>query len=102
MKQPNRSLFSSFILHPSAFNFQADSFGGVLRSKPMLGGITQQRLVPDEFLGPLVEFPPGPVDAEALRRSFADNGYVLLHGALDLDEVAAARHEAFTRLAEME
>src|SRR5262249_30800063 len=68
----------------------------------MLGGITQQRLVPDECLGPLVEFPPGPVDPETLRASFGENGYVLLRGALDRNDVAAARNEVFSRLAEME
>src|SRR5579871_1621159 len=68
----------------------------------MLDGITQQHPVPDEFLGPLVEAPPGPVDPVALRASFADDGYVLLRGALDRDEIAAARKEVFTRLAEME
>jgi ectoine hydroxylase-related dioxygenase (phytanoyl-CoA dioxygenase family) len=68
----------------------------------MLGGITQQRLVPDEFLGPLVEFPPGPIDADMLRGSFSENGYVLLRGALDCNDVAAARNEVFSRLAEMD
>jgi hypothetical protein len=68
----------------------------------MLDGISQQHPVPDEFLGPLVETPPGPVDPVALRESFADDGYVLLRGALERDEIASARKEVFLRLAEME
>jgi hypothetical protein len=68
----------------------------------MRDGITQQHLVPDEILGPLVESPRGLVDPVALRRSFADNGYVLLRDVLDGDEISAARKEVFARLAEME
>src|SRR5439155_3815300 len=36
-----------------------------------------------------------------LRRSFADNGYVLLRDVLPRDDVMAARREVFTRLAEV-
>ena len=38
-------------------------------------------------------------DAVLLRRSFGENGYVLLRGALDRLEVLAARTEVFERLA---
>jgi ectoine hydroxylase-related dioxygenase (phytanoyl-CoA dioxygenase family) len=67
----------------------------------MLDGLTQQRPVPDEFLGPLTEATANLFDPEGLRRSFAENGYVLLRGVLDRDEVRAARKEVFARLAEM-
>ncbi len=68
----------------------------------MFDGITQQHPVPDELLGPLVDATPCLCDPELLRRSFADNGYVLLRDVLPLDDVLAARREVFTRLAEMD
>jgi ectoine hydroxylase-related dioxygenase (phytanoyl-CoA dioxygenase family) len=66
----------------------------------MRDGITQQQTIPDELLGPLDEGPT-PSDPDGLKRSFAENGYVLLRDVLDRDEVLAARTEVFTRLAEM-
>lgn len=67
----------------------------------MLDGLTQKRPVPDELLGPLSEAKANSADAEALRRSFTENGYVLLRGVLDRDQVHAARKEVFSRLVEM-
>ncbi|MBM3534995.1 MAG: hypothetical protein FJX60_18385 [Alphaproteobacteria bacterium] len=36
-----------------------------------------------------------------LRRRLAEDGYLLLRGALDRDVIAAARREVFARLAEV-
>lgn len=68
----------------------------------MLDGISQQRSVPDELLAPLAEATSCLNNPEMLRRSFADNGYVLLRDVLARDEVLAARHEVFSRLAEVD
>jgi len=68
----------------------------------MLDGITQQHTIPDELLGPLVEATSCLSEPELLRRSFADNGYVLLRDVLPQDDVLAARREVFARLAEMD
>ena len=68
----------------------------------MLDGITQQHTIPDELLGPLVEATSCLSAPELLRRSFADNGYVLLRDVLPQDDVLAARREVFARLAEMD
>lgn len=57
----------------------------------MLDGITQQHTIPDELLGPLVEATSCLSEPELLRRSFADNGYVLLRDVLPQDDVLAAR-----------
>src|SRR5262245_48553265 len=67
----------------------------------MRDGITQQHRIPEEFRGPLVETPLRPFDSDGIRRSFEENGYVLLRDALDRNEIDAARHEVFARLAEM-
>ena len=65
----------------------------------MLDGMTQQRRVPDALLGPLVEATSFLNNSQKLRRSFADNGYVLLRGVLSCEDVSAARKEVFNRLA---
>ena len=67
----------------------------------MLDGISQQRPVPDELLGPLAEATSCLINPETLRRSFAEHGYVLLRDVLPRDEVLAARSEVFSRLAEV-
>jgi len=67
----------------------------------MLDGITQGQPIPDELLGPLQETPAQGADPGALRRSFAEHGYLLLRDVLDRNEVLAARQEAFARLAEV-
>jgi ectoine hydroxylase-related dioxygenase (phytanoyl-CoA dioxygenase family) len=64
----------------------------------MLDGRSQGQPVPDEMLGPLVECAPPHHDPSALRQVFDAEGYVLLRGALDRDDVLAARNEVFTRL----
>ena len=64
----------------------------------MLDGHSQGHPVPDELLGPLVECAPPHDDPSALRRVFDAEGYVLLRGALDRDEILAARNEVFSRL----
>lgn len=67
----------------------------------MFEGQTQQRAVPDELLGPLVEAMPCLNDPQRLRRAFAEHGYVLLRDVLPHDDVLAARKEVFGRLAEV-
>lgn len=67
----------------------------------MLDGRAQRQPIPDELLAPLVEATAWRSDPAALRRSFAEEGYVLLREVLDRNDVLAAREEAFTRLAEM-
>jgi hypothetical protein len=67
----------------------------------MLDGMTQQRPVPDELLGPLTDATSFLNNPEKLRRSFSDDGYVLLRGVLPREDILAARKEVFGRLAEM-
>jgi ectoine hydroxylase-related dioxygenase (phytanoyl-CoA dioxygenase family) len=67
----------------------------------MLDGLTQQRPISDVLLGPLVEATSFLNNSEKLRRSFADNGYVLLRDVLPREDVSAARKEVFNRLAEV-
>jgi hypothetical protein len=65
----------------------------------MSDAFTQQAPVPPEFLGPLVESTACLSDAARLRRSFAEDGYVLLREVLNRAEVLSARTEVFERLA---
>lgn len=67
----------------------------------MRDGISQQKPVPDELLGPLADASSCLTDAGKLRQFFDEHGYVFLRGAIDVDEVAAARREVFERLSEM-
>ena len=67
----------------------------------MLDGMTQQRPVSDVLLGPLVDATSFLNNSEKLRRSFADNGYVLLRDVLPREDVSAARKEVFNRLADV-
>lgn len=67
----------------------------------MLDGITHQHPVPDHLLAPLTEATDFVSDPPRLRRSFADDGYVLLRGVLGRDDVLAVRREVFSRLADM-
>jgi hypothetical protein len=60
---------------------------------------TRQQPVPPEFLGPLVDSTACLSDAARLRRSFSENGYVLLREVLDRGAVFSARTEVFERLA---
>src|SRR5947199_7020651 len=68
----------------------------------MLNARSQKQPVPPELLGSLVEATHLASEPAALRESFAEQGYVLLRGALEREEVLAARREVFARLAEME
>jgi hypothetical protein len=68
----------------------------------MLDGRSQHRDVPPDLLSPLVDATEQLRDPPRLRRMFADDGYVLVRGALDRDLVLAARREVFGRLAEVE
>ncbi len=65
----------------------------------MPDAFTQQQPIPPEFLGPLVDSTACLSDAAWLRRSFSENGYVLLREVLDRAEVLSARTEVFERLA---
>lgn len=64
--------------------------------------VIQGQPVPDEVLGALNEtrWPVG--DNEELQRRLVEDGYLLLRGALDVDEVSAARDEVFERLVAVE
>jgi ectoine hydroxylase-related dioxygenase (phytanoyl-CoA dioxygenase family) len=62
---------------------------------------TQGRPLPDERVGELRDSTPAAADAAALARRLADDGYVFLRGALDVDEVRAARVEVLERLAQV-
>lgn len=57
--------------------------------------------VPDEYLAPLEDATSQLSDAAALRRSFDEEGYLLLRGALDRTQVLAARAEVLGRLSEV-
>ncbi|MFN0052105.1 MAG: phytanoyl-CoA dioxygenase family protein [Planctomycetales bacterium] len=67
----------------------------------MPDAMTQGHPVPEESLGSLVNATPHLADPTALRRVFAEEGYVLLRGVFDRELVLAARREAFSRMAEM-
>jgi len=58
----------------------------------------QGSIVPNELLGPMVEFDWDPSNGNELRQLFSEHGHLLIRGALDADEVLAARQEVFDRL----
>jgi hypothetical protein len=62
---------------------------------------TQGRPLPDTRVGELRDSSTVATDPGALARRLADDGYVFLRGALDPDEVRAARAEVFRRLVEV-
>lgn len=66
-----------------------------------LRGYAQQKPVPQELLGRLVEATELLADPPALRRHFAEHGYVFLRGVLPLNDVIQARCSIFSRLAEV-
>ncbi|MGQ0663921.1 MAG: phytanoyl-CoA dioxygenase family protein [Pseudomonadota bacterium] len=68
-----------------------------VRLTPRLEG----RLVPAELIGELKDSSDVLSHRPALRRRLAEDGYLLLRGGLDRDEVLAARREVFARLAEV-
>ncbi|GMV91769.1 MAG: hypothetical protein AMXMBFR82_15470 [Candidatus Hydrogenedentota bacterium] len=57
--------------------------------------------VPPELAGELRDSTPLRNDGDALRARLADDGYVFLRGALNRDDVLAAREEVFSRLVEV-
>jgi ectoine hydroxylase-related dioxygenase (phytanoyl-CoA dioxygenase family) len=62
-------------------------------------GHTQQKPVPAELLGPLVDATDRLSDPAALRRSFAEHGYVFLRNVLPRNDVLGARRAIFSLLA---
>ena len=64
--------------------------------------VVQHQPVPAEFAGRLREYAGSLEDGAALRSHLDTDGYVLLRGALDRDEVLAARGEVFERLEEVD
>jgi len=60
--------------------------------------LVQQQAIPDELLGPLVEYSGDVADGPAIRRQMEEEGYVFLRDVLVRDEVLAAREEVFRRL----
>ena len=61
----------------------------------------QQLDIPDELIGPLVEYRGDVQDRTALLAQFDREGYLLLRDVLDRSQVMAARKEVFDRLAEV-
>lgn len=68
-----------------------------LSSIPVLEG---RRLSP-ESVGAMTDTSPLLADGAALRRRFAEDGYLFLRGVLDRSEVLAARREVLARMAEV-
>ena len=67
----------------------------------MITACIQQVEIPSDRMGLLSDFPGDPSDGHLLQAHLEEHGYVLLRGALDVEEVVAARAEVFGRLAEM-
>ena len=65
-----------------------------MNSQTMIQGLT----IPEEFLGRLTNHDGDPTDTPALSKALESDGYVLLRGALDVDEVISARAEVFSSL----
>ena len=61
----------------------------------------QQLDIPDELIGPLVEYQGDLQDRPALLAQFDREGYLLLRDVLDRSQLMAARKEVFDRLAEV-
>jgi len=64
----------------------------------MHDAIIQHEPIPSELIAPLTERTFDAGQAGELGQAFAEDGYVLLRGALDRDDVLAAREEVFGRL----
>src|SRR5262245_16835802 len=60
---------------------------------------SERLLLPDSLRGPPVDAPSLLGVAAALRRSFADEGYVFLRDVLPRDEIFTARRMIFSLLA---
>lgn len=68
-----------------------------LSSLPVLEG----RPLAAEAVAAMADSTPLIADDAALRRRFAEDGYLFLRGVLDRDEVLTARHEVLRRMAEV-
>ena len=68
-----------------------------LSSLPVLEG----RPLPAEAVAAMADSTSLIADDAALRARFAEDGYLLLRGILDRDDVLAARHEVLRRMAEV-
>ncbi len=68
-----------------------------LSSIPVLEGRTLSPLA----VAPMADSSALIADDAALRARFAEDGYLLLRGVLDRDDVLAARHEVLRRMAEV-
>lgn len=64
----------------------------------MQDGIIQERVIPDELLGPLTEYSGSLDDSAELQRCLDEDGYLFMRGALNADEARSARAEVFGRL----
>ncbi|MBI1779605.1 MAG: phytanoyl-CoA dioxygenase family protein [Proteobacteria bacterium] len=67
----------------------------------MLGCQAKGKPVPDQMVQALADSSGLIADPPALRQRFQDDGYLFLKGALDRDEVLAARAEILARLTEV-
>ncbi len=67
----------------------------------MLGCQAKGKPVPDQIVAPLEDMSALLKDPPALRRRFEEDGYLFLRGALDRDQVLAARREILARLVEV-
>ena len=61
----------------------------------------QQIEIPSNLRGTLCEYADDIRDGAALQRQVDANGYVLLRGVLDQEQVVTARKEVFARLGEV-
>ena len=64
----------------------------------MFEAVTNGQNVPSEILGELLDSSALISDGAALRERLSEDGYVYLAGALNKNDVAAAREETFSRL----
>jgi hypothetical protein len=67
----------------------------------MLGCQAKGKPVPDQMIRPLADSSALMREPQALRRRFAEDGCLFLRGALDRDQVMAARREVLGRLVEV-
>jgi Phytanoyl-CoA dioxygenase (PhyH) len=63
--------------------------------------LIQGRSIPPDLLGPLRESSFANIDTPLLRERLEEDGYLFLRGALNVDDVTAARRRVFERLAEV-
>ena len=61
----------------------------------------QQIEIPSNLRGTLCEYVDAIQDGASLQRQVNENGYVLLRGVLDREQIMAARKEVFARLGEV-